>query len=386
MKNGFRILTAIAVVTAFAFPVGSKAIPAWARKYNVPCSSCHFGGSYKLTKFGRDFMWRGYATKDAEYIEDPAEVKLLDYMSFSQSWSYTADKTAASATSFNTTRFGFTAGGPLYDHFGFLLGYTIAPSAGISYGHLEYNTDHAADSYFFARAGLLSPETLTLQFIGRPSAVTGSVGGGITSSPSSKMNGVAVGFRAKSNTIIEAGYVNGANSPVTGVDDSNAKDVWGTIEQWFDDFGSNVAVGFYKGTAKVQASAGPPPTFWYMDYDRWSVTGSFMRENYTLEAAWFQGNNELQAGGKRQPKGYYVGGAFNFTNDLTGYVNFEDFDRRLTATPTTDSRTRTWSFGVNQRLTQIGRATASVSFQEDRKVNGTKTNKTVFSVGLGWLF
>jgi hypothetical protein len=395
-KSGRLFSAALAPIVGLLLasaPTTSDAIPAWSRKYKVPCSSCHFGGTYKLTKFGRDFMWRGFRTADAEGLEvDEAldALKFTDYFSFSQSFSYTVDPDSNVDTSFRTNRLGITGGGPLYDNFSFLLGYTLAPSAGISNGHLEYNTDHAADSYLFARAGLLSPEMFTLQFLGRPSITGGNVGGGITSSPSSSMNGITVGYRTKGNTILEAGYVNGANSTATGADDSNHKDVFLTVEQWIDDEGSNVGAYYVNGKARVPASTNPVNPAWEMDYDRMGIMGSFMRENFTIEGGWFTGNNDLQGGGSREPTGFYVGGAYNFNPDLTGFVTYEDFDRELVTSPvipaTSVSRTKTLSFGAQQRIRQIGRIQGTVSLTDETQINGQSSSRTVYQISLGWLF
>jgi hypothetical protein len=338
-------------------------------------------------------MWRGFRTADAEGLEAEEALdalKFTDYFSISQSWSYTVDPDANVDTSFRTARLGVTGGGPLYDNFSFLLGYTLSPSAGISNGHLEYNTDHAADSYLFVRAGLLAPEMFTLQFLGRPSVTGGNVGGGITSSPTSSTSGIAVGYRASERTILEAGYVNGANSTATGNDDSNHKDIFLTVEQWFDDEGSNVGAYYVNGKARVPASTNPVNPAWDMDYDRIGLTGSFMRENFTIEGGWFTGSNDLQGGGSRDPEGFYVGGAYNFTDDLTGFVTWEDFDRNLVVSPvipaTSTSRTKSLTFGVQQRIRQIGRIQGTVSITDDTLINGTSSSRTVYSIGLGWGF
>src|ERR1700739_3497323 len=52
------ILVAVTVLTAWSRP--ARAIPAFARKYDLPCSVCHVPGFPKLNDFGNIFRDHGY--------------------------------------------------------------------------------------------------------------------------------------------------------------------------------------------------------------------------------------------------------------------------------------------------------------------------------------
>jgi hypothetical protein len=52
-------LCVLLVTSALGAP-DAQAIPAWARKYNMPCSGCHYPAPPKLNETGIRFRWAGY--------------------------------------------------------------------------------------------------------------------------------------------------------------------------------------------------------------------------------------------------------------------------------------------------------------------------------------
>jgi hypothetical protein len=55
---------ALAVLAAAAAPRAAQAIPAWARKYNMNCSGCHYPVVPRLNAEGLAFKWAGYRMPD----------------------------------------------------------------------------------------------------------------------------------------------------------------------------------------------------------------------------------------------------------------------------------------------------------------------------------
>ena len=55
---------ALAMVTATTMPRPAQAIPAWARKYNMNCSGCHYPVVPRLNAEGLAFKWSGYRMPD----------------------------------------------------------------------------------------------------------------------------------------------------------------------------------------------------------------------------------------------------------------------------------------------------------------------------------
>jgi hypothetical protein len=66
-QQAVGILAAIAAAL-FLGQAPAKAIPAWVRKTGLECSSCHFGGTSRLTALGRDFQIRGHRLRGDQGI------------------------------------------------------------------------------------------------------------------------------------------------------------------------------------------------------------------------------------------------------------------------------------------------------------------------------
>lgn len=368
--NNKTALLGMSLAAIMAMPAAVKAIPAWARKYDMDCSMCHFGATNKLTKFGRDFLMRGLRTADDEGIKDVAAVKYADYTSGRTRFSYTADKDADPNTGFQYQALQFFIGGPLYDKFSVFWSWNLHTTPGFSQGYLEYGSNHESDKYYSLRAGRIGPIAgHGNTFVGRPSTLTGNVGDGNAWSPNTKSDGLAAILRTGPGTFFEAGYVNGV--PV-GNDNNNSRDLWASFEQWFDNEGSGISIYGYTGKVTITSPA------WTQKFSRMGVNAQFNRENYTLGAAWMTGTNDLRLGGNRHPKGFYVEGAYNLNPMWTGYARYEDFDADLASSP----RVQSYTVGASNRLHQLGRLSFDVTFRKPK--GGSQT--TTFSIALDFNF
>ncbi len=58
----------------------SEAIPAWARKYGVDCSLCHYPAVPRLSSFGQKFRWAGYRMPD-EFGKEQDVTRVGDFFS-----------------------------------------------------------------------------------------------------------------------------------------------------------------------------------------------------------------------------------------------------------------------------------------------------------------
>jgi hypothetical protein len=105
------IVAGVALVCLFS--AGAQAVPAFARKTGMPCVSCHFGGTNRLTKTGLDFLVRGHRMKDDEGIKDGGkDLNLMHYLSFASKVRFTANN-AAPYNSFDVESLSIYSGGPL---------------------------------------------------------------------------------------------------------------------------------------------------------------------------------------------------------------------------------------------------------------------------------
>lgn len=352
---------------AALLPTGAEAIPAWARRYDMDCSACHWGATNKLTKFGRDFLLRGLRTADDPGIEDQTELNLAHYMSVRTRFSYTADKDATPTTTFQYQAFNVFVGGPLYENFSIFGTYSIHTTPGFSQGYLEYGTNHESDTYQSFRVGRVGMTAgHSNMFLTRPMTLFTNVGGSNSWTPNTKSDGIAAVIRPTTNTMFELGYVNGV--PV-GNDLNESRDVWASVEHWLDDQGSKVIAYWASGRARV---TGPPA--WEQDFTRFGVNAMIVRENWTIGGSWMSGRNDLSSGGHREPTGYALEFGYNFNPNLTGYISYEDFDRDLASSP----RVKQYSLALRSRLHQIGSAT--MSFTSSKPDGGSRTNVLSFSL------
>ena len=90
----------IAAYSAGRAASAHRAIPAWARKYNVNCSACHGPVVPRLNETGPRFKWAGY--RMPEEIGENVEVgKVQNYLAAGLNLQYEWEKTAGEATTTN---------------------------------------------------------------------------------------------------------------------------------------------------------------------------------------------------------------------------------------------------------------------------------------------
>lgn len=70
------LVVALAVGATALSPVQARAIPSWARKYNMDCSGCHYPTVPRLNATGLTFKWAGYRMPNE--IGDQMEVKKIE--------------------------------------------------------------------------------------------------------------------------------------------------------------------------------------------------------------------------------------------------------------------------------------------------------------------
>ena len=116
-------LTATVLIAAALVPGEARAIPAWARKYNMNCSGCHSPAVPRLNAQGFAFKWAGY--RMPEEIGESQEVKQIsDYLAARFRFQYVWRKTDTQPSSTNSFQFSDAtvfAGGPIGKYFGAFL-------------------------------------------------------------------------------------------------------------------------------------------------------------------------------------------------------------------------------------------------------------------------
>ena len=75
-------------------------IPAWARKYNMNCSGCHYPAPPRLNATGMRFKWAGYRMPE-DFTDQVSVEKVQNYVSALGEADYTYEKTSGSPTTTN---------------------------------------------------------------------------------------------------------------------------------------------------------------------------------------------------------------------------------------------------------------------------------------------
>jgi hypothetical protein len=114
-----RTAIALGALAASALlPRAAQAIPSWARKYNMPCSGCHYPAPPKLNALGIRFRWAGYRLPN-EMGQDVAVDQVSNYLAAQGQVVYTLSRTgsepAAAPLSSGDAKLWYM--GPLGKHF-----------------------------------------------------------------------------------------------------------------------------------------------------------------------------------------------------------------------------------------------------------------------------
>ena len=354
----FTAVTAISLTMGLG--VKAQATPAFARMTKLPCTSCHYGGTNRLTRFGRDFMTRGFRSVDEEGPKEPGDINISQYVAIIGQESVTADQHADPSTTFYN-EYHILAGGPLNENFGFfldtLLGDSAGDSAQVAAGYLNYSTSGTGDDFLFVRAGKISPLILKSFGVDPPigsSTLSSLTGSGLANPNDTTPNpfvatdaqtGIAVGYRTAKRLVAEAAVTTG---PEGDPPSTNSKGVFASVEQELDENGSALGVygfnGKYPGLVDVNGNT-------YADnFSRLAVFGAYDTENLMGTASYVLGSDSVYGAPNRHPNAYSLELAYNTKHDVTPYIRYENDNADTVA-----GKQSAVTLGVSIRLRQLGR-------------------------------
>ncbi len=104
----------------------ANAIPAWARRYNVSCSHCHFGANATLNATGIRFRWAGYRMPDDIGQKEDTK-RVADYLAARAKFRYTYAKVSgedATDDGFSLDETNVYIGGSFAKNFGSFIEFT----------------------------------------------------------------------------------------------------------------------------------------------------------------------------------------------------------------------------------------------------------------------
>lgn len=393
------LLTAGAAIFLVGLAQTSKAVPAWGRKTGMPCVACHFGGSNRLTQTGVEFLLRGHRTKDDSGIQEGGkDLNLLHYMSFASKVRFTANNTAPAKTGFDVESLSIYAGGPLMDRFSFFFemylherGKTTSSTGGtvdtatrtkLADAYLAWHSAPDTDRFTFVRAGQVYPyQILTYSSgaratISRPSIINDDQGGGNAYTPRDRAYGLTAGYADLAHGLsLELGLVNsGGTNKMANLEEQNAfKDVFFTADKALDSNGS--AVGLYLYNGRIAISGTPA---WEDRFTRYGILSRYQTADLAISGAYIAGTDQLQAGGHRNPNGYFLEVAGNLQPTLTVFARYDHQYNDLGAT----SRRTGVVVGVSQRVSGVGRLALELSGTS----SGPATYRRQVQAELNWLF
>ena len=285
----------------------ARAIPPWARKYNMNCSGCHYPTVPRLNATGLAFKWAGYRMPDE--IGKAAEVKKIEEYLGARAigqWQYTkTENTPADTNTFVVPSASVFLGGALGKNYGAFLEFERTPDASIdlvsmftgawgkedAFGGVRAGQGHllfgGAVAGFDRPTGILAPLPLDAQLTpGIPFTFTGDVAGVEAFYVLNKMNRASVQ------------YVNGLAPGGEGMEVETTTNThnWVLTDQFmWDDVGLGLMGVAYFGSIDGLDST---QSTLRSKYKRFGITGNKFIGPFEAQAGYVYGNNStLPIGG-----------------------------------------------------------------------------------------
>jgi hypothetical protein len=305
----------VAAATLMVCVSPATAVPAWSRKYDVDCSSCHVAG-FKLTRMGQDFLRSGHQTAGWE------EKQTLDaHVSVAQKIRYNWGQTivnddvrpGSKTNSFEQHALSIYMGGPLQKEWSYFVELYFHENSGSTSGssdlsdfgrskladaYLQYLKRTADDVYTSVRFGQFAPYLLHLHGVGarlsqdRPFAINSGTIGDNPYKPFTRQYGLELSQYYRGFNVAAA-VMNGTGGRLFNrVDNDLKKDVYATADYAFDDQGSMLGVYGYVGHYPLRLDNAVK----YAGYDEFNqlgVLGNLTRKQGALVGAFFSGRNEF---------------------------------------------------------------------------------------------
>lgn len=400
--TGSLALSAAAMLMALARP--ATAIPAWARKYEVDCSSCHVAG-FKLNRMGQNFLRSGHQTAGWEEKQDiSGHVSVAQKSRFN--WGQTVVdgnvKPGSKVNSFEQHALSLYMGGPLQKEWSYFAEMYWQENSGNTSGssdlndyarskladaYLQYIHHENDEQYTSVRFGQFSSFLLHLNGVGarlsqdRPYVINSGTVGDNPYKPFVRQYGLEVAQSVRSFTATAA-VMNGTGAKLFNrVDNDLKKDAYGTLDYSFDDYGSMLGVYGYSGHYPLRADNAVKYAT-YDDFNQLGVLGNFTRKQGALVGAFFSGRNEFSltnevaapadtadAAIEQKSMGYYAEAQlYTLHPRVQPYVRWDFWDPN---TDVDDNEVSGPLFGINWRALDAGRLVAHYQILKTKKGSAT---------------
>jgi hypothetical protein len=411
------VLAALCFVAFSSQP--ARAIPAFARKYDLKCYSCHTIPP-ALNKTGYMFKRLGYrlppdemdGTKPAPKISEldkDIRFSITNSLALITQGSFTAEKartdTSTSTSSFNLDEAAlFVAGSLPASNFSYFAQYELYQGGEnkLEQAVVGY-TGGRANSSFFGKAGEMHLQegegtraAMFYNLFPEPSLVltnTNPLNFSLDQHPA----GINVGYTWASNyfkqiVAVSAKVTNGVNADGSEIlfnSQKNSKDFWFDADYWFGPDGGITFLTYYGRKDQVQ-NQGTPDQFTfrpkirrygvfgnYLFFDKLDVLGGYLRSRDDWQDAVDSEITNFTSNGYRAEVDYYV---------QRGWALMARYDRlsqSISGGPS--AHTEAWSIGSSKGLTQLGNVVLRATYNHERDtdpVSGVVTTDKLFKLDL----
>ena len=366
------------------------AIPAWARKYNMNCSGCHYPAPPRLNAIGQRFKWAGYRMPE-EFGEKADVEKVQNYLSAGGEVDFTYEKTENSPTTTNVFSVpGVTVfyAGPFGRNFSGFFELEHGPDGEIervaqlaslwgaekAYGGLRVGQIHNFVEWGVAGFDRLPGPTM-------PIAVDGSITATIPFSLAGPRLGAEAYFVSGSNRL-SAQVLNGITTDGAGdVGEGDLKKDWFVTDQFLlDDAGSGVqAFGYYGSVSGLDTlTPGLTSHFW-----RLGASANKIYHNFEILGGlvWAKDLDLPAATAATKGLGYWVSGQYFVRGSrVTLYGRYESLDPN---TSLADDAVRRFVVGSVVPVSLPEYLRCAVEYHRDAPQGGApKTNNVTATVTL----
>lgn len=384
-------------------PQPAQAIPAFARKYNLKCYSCHTIPP-ALNKNGYMFKRLGYrlppdemdgakpAPRIAELGKD-IKFSITNSLALIAQASFTVDRTKGdgisptSNSSFNLDEAALFAAGSVPD-----TGFSYFTHFELSQGGSSPNLEQAvlgytagrANSSFFVKAGQMHMQegegtraSMFYNLFPEPAPLlihTSPLNFSLDQHPV----GVNLGYTWASSYFkqvfaISAKATNGVSADGSALlfgSTKNSKDIWLDADYWFGPDGGVTFMTYYGKKDQVQ-NLGADDEFTYRSairrygvfanylfFDKLDVLGGYLRSNDDWQDVQGAAITHFISNGYRAELDYYI---------QRGFAVMARYDRlRHSFTSGPANHTEAWSFGSEKALTELGNVVVRATYAHER--------------------
>lgn len=333
------ILCATAVLTGVA-AAEAGAIPAWARKYNMNCSGCHYPAPPRLNATGIRFRWAGYRMPE-EMGEQVDVAQITNYIAGNGQVVFSFEKTSGetSQNAFGVGDATLFYSGPFGKHYFAWTEFNHPPEGGVEIVAQVGGVWGRGASFggFRAGPGHMLYETGIAGFdrevsLSTPMAIEEPLTAGVPFAFADGRVG-AEAFWVRSRNRLSAQVLN----PITSVGPDNHKDLVVTDQLLLDRHGSGIQLMGIYGT---MLGADPGAADTRSNYYRLAASASYWISNFAIVGGLAYGQDrDLPIGGgspfatdKIKGNGYWVSGQYYIPrSSLAVYGRFEHADPNTSA-------------------------------------------------------